>query len=159
MQRLSSPLTFFYKRVFPVIWLGVLAAFVIIWGRVALAAHESDMLLVLIMFGTGTLFCFVLFKRLIFDLVDEVWLDGERLMVSHRGEQSAIALTDIINVNTTTTASPPRITLLLRTESARLGKTISFVPTGPRGFFSEFRLNPIAVDLIRRIDALRQRQA
>jgi hypothetical protein len=55
--------------------------------------------------------------------------------------------------------NPPRITLMLRTESSRLGKSVAFIPSGPRGLFAAFKPNPVAVDLIQRIDALRRRPA
>lgn len=102
-------------------------------------------------------FGFVLMRRLVFDLVDEVWLDGEQLVVVLHGERSRIALSQVINVNATTMTNPPRITLLLRQPSGQFGDSVSFMPTGQRGFLSAFKPNPVATDLIRRIDALRQR--
>ena len=159
MQRLSSPSTFIYKRVFPVFWFGFLAIFLIIgisggvldrWPEIW---PSLGMPLFMGMVGI------VLFKHIIFDLVDEVWLDGDQLVVKNRGEPSRIALSNVINVNASTMTNPPRITLMLRSESSRLGKTVTFMPAGPRGFFSAFKPNPIATDLIQRIDALRRRPA
>ena len=159
MQRLSSPSTFFYKRVFPVFWFGFLAVFVLTSFGLGRAPHRADLTPFLI----GPLFMvivgFVLMRKLIFDLVDEVWLDGDNLVIKNRGESSRIPLRDVINVNATSMTNPRRVTLMLRTVSTRWGKEISFMPNSPRGIFSAFKTDPVAADLIQRIDALRQRPA
>jgi hypothetical protein len=81
MQRLSSPSTFFYKRVFPVFWFGILALVLAggVFGTVFAHQHDLWPMLVapLFMLGLGA----VLFRALLFDLVDEVWLEGDRLLV------------------------------------------------------------------------------
>ncbi|MHA6205041.1 hypothetical protein ACXU4B_11495 [Dyella soli] len=159
MQRLSSPSTFFYKRVFPVFWFGFLAVFLATWIGSGAALRRPEMwpsaFIPLLMAVIGL----AVFRRLLFDLVDEVWLDGESLVVKNRGEQARLALGEVINVNASTMTNPPRITLMLRTESSRFGKAVSFIPAGPRGFLGAFRPNPVATDLIHRIDALRRRPA
>jgi hypothetical protein len=159
MQRLSSPSTFFYKRVFPALWFGFLAIFLVMWSGIGFTEHTAGLWPSLLMPVCMAVFGLILFKRIIFDLVDEVWLDGESLVVKNRGESTRIALRDVINVNASTMTNPPRITLMLRTESSRLGKSISFMPAGRRGIFSAFKPNPVATDLIHRIDALRGRPA
>jgi len=42
---------------------------------------------------------FFISKKLIFDLVDEVWEDGETLVVRNSGQEQRIALADIKNVS------------------------------------------------------------
>jgi hypothetical protein len=157
MQRLSSPSTFFYKRVFPVFWFGIIGVSLFIGVTAVRAAARPDawpaLLAPLLMAVIG----FVPFKYLLADLVDEVWLDGDQLVVKNRGEQSRLALGDVINVNASTMTNPPRITLMLRNESSRFGKNVSFIPAGPRSFLGAFKPNPIATDLIQRIDSLRRR--
>ena len=64
-------------------------------------------------------------------------------------------LADVVNVNATIMTNPRRITLMLRTDS-RFGRNITFMPASPRGFLGAFRMDPIATELIRRIDAIRQ---
>jgi len=159
MQRLSSSSTFFYKRVFPVFWFGFLAIFAFTWFSGAPGARQEDVwpgvAMPLFMATVG----FIMFKRLAFDLVDEVWLEGDQLVVKNRGEQTRIALANVINVNASTMTNPPRITLMLRGESPLFGKVVSFMPAGRVGFLSAFKPNPIATDLIHRIDALRRRPA
>lgn len=154
MRRLSSAYTVFYKRVLPIVWL--LLPLLSAWLLWNIPAHAQQprwpaLFPMLLIPAIGL----VLFKKLIFDLVDEVWLDGEQLLVKSRGQQARIALADVVNVNTTSMTNPRRITLMLRTDS-RFGRNVSFMPASPRGFASAFRPDPIAVDLIERVDALRQ---
>lgn len=159
MQRLSSAGTVWYKRAFPLLWFGLLTVFLgIAWlqpGGGDKVPPPVVMIVPLFMMGFG----YVLMRKLVFDLVDEVWLDGDQVVVVQRGERTRIPLLRIMNVNATTMVNPPRVTLMLRQPDARLGDSVSFVPVGPRGLFRSFKPNPVAMDLIRRIDALRQRSA
>lgn len=159
MQRLSSPSTFFYKRVFPVFWFGFLALWTVGWTCGSLLTHNLTMLAVLPGPVIMAFFGYWLFKTLLFDLVDEVWLDGNQLVVKSRDESSRIDLANVVNVNASTMTSPPRITLMLRTDAPRLGNAVAFMPAGRSGLLAAFKPNPIATDLIRRIDALRGRPA
>ena len=52
------------------------------------------------------------------DLVDEVWDDGNALLVKNRGQEQRIALADIKNVNYSPFVNPPRVTLSLRRPTA-----------------------------------------
>jgi hypothetical protein len=158
MRRLSSSFTFFYKRIFPVFWLVFLLLFLAIalWGtQHARAPIESRQLLPvflapLFVGGMG----YFIFRKLIQDLVDEVWLDGDWLVVKNRGEQRRVALTDVVNINATSMTNPRRVTVMLRTDS-RFGRSFSFMPASPRGFMSMFKPDPIATELIQRVDTLR----
>ncbi|HEU4669433.1 MAG TPA: hypothetical protein VFR91_01875 [Dyella sp.] len=159
MQRLSSAATVWYKRGFPLLWFGLLAVFLAIaWlqpGGPGKAPPRVMVVVPLLMMGVG----FALMRKLVFDLVDEAWLDGDQVVVVQRGERIRIPLLQVMNVNATSMVNPPRVTLMLRQPNARLGDAVSFIPAGPRGFLGGFRPNPVAMDLIRRIDALRQRPA
>ena len=42
---------------------------------------------------------YFMFRRLVFDLVDEVWDDGNALVVRNGSQEERIALTDIKNVS------------------------------------------------------------
>lgn len=158
MRRLSSSFTFFYKRIFPVFWVGFLLVFLAIalWGtQHARAPVDSSQLVPIFLAplfvgGIG----FFIFRKLIQDLVDEVWLDGDWLVVKNHGEQRRVALTDVMNINATSMTNPRRVTVMLRTDS-RFGRSFSFMPASPRGFMSMFQPDPIANELIQRVDALR----
>lgn len=159
MQRLSSTSTWFYKGLFPVLWFGFISLFFVIslWARFhpeSVRGQPPDpmfLLMPLLMAAIG----YFVFRRLIFDLVDEVWLDGDWLVVTNRGEKRRVALGEVMNVNATTTTNPRRITVMLRTET-RFGSSFSFIPAGSRGFLSLFKPDPIATELIKRVDAARQ---
>ncbi|MEO8998320.1 MAG: hypothetical protein ABI227_06970 [Rhodanobacter sp.] len=158
MRRLSSSYTFFYKRVFPLLWCGfLLIAFSMqfLAGRHARIPDQTTdvlpfLLMPVFMLGVG----FFIYRKLIQDLVDEVWLDGDWLIVKNRDEQRRVALSDVMNINATTMTNPRRITVMLRTDSC-YGRSFSFMPASPRRFLSAFNPDPIATDLIERVDALR----
>jgi hypothetical protein len=154
MRRLSSSYTYFYKRIFPWLWFGFLAVIVLIVATSSLTRHASVM-----PFLIGPAFMavlgFVLYRKLIADLVDEVWLAGDMLLVKNRGDEISVGLRDIVNVNAVSVTNPRRITLMLRS-ATRMGQHISFMPAIQSGsFVSSFKPDPIASELIARVDALR----
>ena len=149
MRRISSGWTFFYKRVFPIIWFGFLVVFVgigIVKGQGAVVVFVP-----IAMIGFG----YFLMKKLVFDLVDEVWDDGDALVAKNGGQEQRVALSDIKNVNYSPFVSPPRVTLSLRRPTV-FGEQITFcapvrlVPFSP---------SPVITDLIERIDRARHHPA
>jgi hypothetical protein len=155
-RRISSNTTFIYKRVFPVFWFGFLAMFLFTGVFVQTRVDENTgaflffpfLIVPLLMAVIG----FFVFKYLIFDLADEVIDEGDTLVVTRGRETDRIALKNIINVNHSY-MNPERITLQLRTPSI-FGDKVTFCP--PTRFWP-FTMHPVAVDLIRRIDAKRTR--
>jgi hypothetical protein len=152
MRRISSKATFFNKRIFPVAWFGFLVVFV---GASLFGAHGQNsvsvipfLLAPLIMIVVG----FFIMKKLVFDLVDEVWDDGNSLIVKNRGQEQRIALGDIKNVSYSPFMNPPRVTLSLRRPTV-FGDQITF--SAPLRFVP-FARSPAIDDLINRIDAARQ---
>jgi len=98
---------------------------------------------------------YLVFKRLVFDLADEVIDDGDALRVRFGEEVERVPLGEIINVSYSGITNPPRITLTLR-NAGRFGREVSFAPQ--QGFLSPlFRPNPLVGDLIERVDAARRR--
>jgi len=160
MQRLSSRSTFFYKRVFPVFWFAFIAmTMVVMWIPHGVTHDRADIGLSLVPPVLMAFVGYFIFKRLIFDLVDEVWLAGDYLLVKNRDDQVKVMLDNVMNVSASMMTNPPRISLTLRIESSHLGKIVSFMPAGPGGLFAVFRPNPIAQELIERVDAARRRAA
>ena len=148
MRRLSSRATFWYKRIFPVAWFGILGLFIIVslFGGFANANSGAPFLLgPVVMIGFG----FFIMKKLIFDLVDEVDDDGNGLIVRNGGRSDRIALSDVMNVNYSAYMNPPRVTLTLRKPSI-FGDQVTFC--APLRFIP-FATNPAIDELIRRIDA------
>ena len=142
MPLISSKMTFFYKRIYPVIWFGILAAFLLI----ALLISNVPFLIVTALLAITS---YQFMKKMAFDLVDEVFDVGYALLVRNGGREERIALADIKNVNFLPYISPPRVTLSLRRPSV-FGDTIVFcAPT---------RMRPLSFieKLVDRIDAARR---
>jgi hypothetical protein len=142
---ITSRTTKFYKRVFPALWFGFLALFVvdILMGPV------ENAIFVVVPIAMGVL-GFVLMRNLVWDLVDEVYDIGDYLVVNNRGEQDTIPFSNIMKVSSFTSMHPPRITLRLE-HPCKFGSEITFSPA------AKLTLNPlpqnqIAEDLIVRVN-------
>ena len=152
MPRLSSRMTFFYKRIFPIIFFGFILVFIPFWLFGALSSGRSAPLSFLIVPMIVLAFSYFVMKKLVFDLVDEVLDAGDALIVRNGGQEERVALSDIMNVSYSPLVSPPRVTLSLRRPST-FGSEVTFcapirlMPLSP---------SPIISDLIRRIDAQRR---
>jgi hypothetical protein len=153
MQRISSKATFIYKRVFPIFVIGfpLLVVTLVSWANWD-SRNPVPLPVLLVPAFIGVVFFFV-FKKLIFDLVDEVWDAGDTLVVRNQGQEDRILLSDIINVSYSQFVNPPRVTLMLRTPSL-FGDKVSFSP--PATIFP-LSASPIVDELIRRVDAARRR--
>ena len=151
MTLISSRMAFYWKRVFPAVWFGFLAFFVltVLAARGGRDFRPAFLIIPLFM----AVFGYFLMKKLVFDLVDEVWDDGTELVVKNRGHVERIPFANIMNVSYTVLSNPPRVTLTLRTPG-RLGKEVTFAP--PVRWIPLSR-SPIVDRLIERIDAARQR--
>jgi hypothetical protein len=154
MRRISSRMTFFNKRVFPVLWFGFLILFIA--GPLVSSVVRNTappplpfFIVPIIMIAAG----YFLMKRLIFVLVDEVWEDGNSLLIKNRGEEERVALSDIKNVSYSPFMNPPRVTLSLRRSTA-FGDEITF--TAPVRFVP-LAQSPVIQDLIDRVDHARGR--
>jgi hypothetical protein len=154
MRRISSRATFWYKRVFPAFWFGFLVLFIgvpFFFDKSGHAPPFPFFVIPLVMMAFG----FFIMKKLVFDLVDEVWDDGDTLLVKNRGQEERIVLSDIKNVNYSPYVNPPRVTLSLRRPTI-FGEQISF---GAPVRLIPFTTSPAIDSLIDRIDAARQRRA
>lgn len=153
MKRISSGMTLFNKRAFPIIWFGFLAVFIF----AVIASKNSEtrppafaLIMPLIMGAFG----FFIYKKLIWDLADEVLDAGDALIVRFGNEQEQISLSNIINISYSYMMNPPRVTLTLRMPS-RFGSEISFTPV-QRFTLIPFSRSPIVAELIRRVDEARR---
>ncbi|MCL2020528.1 MAG: hypothetical protein FWG81_00090 [Betaproteobacteria bacterium] len=154
MKKISSSL-FFYKKILPLFWFGSLAYFVIA-GFMYGAFEEEPVALVVPCFIMAA-FGFFLMKRVVWDLVDEVYDCGDSLLVKNRGIEERVALANIMNVSSSTNVNPSRITLRL-VKPGKLGSEISFSPAAPFTI-NPFAKIPVAEDLIVRVDKARGQRA
>ena len=157
MKVISSRQTFFIKKIFPAIWLGFLGVFPVISMTTGASRNVplQELLPFLVMPVIMVIFGIVLFRKLVWDLADEVSDGGDFLLVRKAGIEERIRLADVMNVSMGISSRPPRLSLRLR-KPGKLGDEVVFVPA------REFTLNPfarnmIAEDLIRRVDAARSR--
>jgi hypothetical protein len=150
MKKLSSKSTFFYKRIFPAIWFGFLAFFILL----GLFADRKDSSADIMIF-VGPVFMAVigyfLMKYLVFDLVDEVYEEGSSLVFKKNGKTVLVNLTDIKNVSYSVLVNPPRVTLSLRCKT-EFGDELSFSPPAS---LIPFKRNQEILELIDRIDRAR----
>lgn len=155
MKRISSKRTLFYKRLFPLFWFGFLAIFVLA-ALLASRRTHVEVIPMLIAPVVMAVIGYMLFRRILFDLVDEVWDDGDALVVKNAGMEERVPLRNIINIGYSLLTNPERVTLTLR-DAGALGKEITFMPL-PRPFsFRWLSRNPIIDELIGRVDQARRR--
>ena len=153
MRRISSRSTFVYKRVFPLIFFGILVVFLTFMLLGTQRAGQTPPWPAFIIPVVAFAFVFFVMKKMVFDLVDEVLDAGDALIVRNRGQEERIAFSDIMNVSYSPFVSPPRVVLSLRRPSI-FGSQVAFC--APLRFVP-FTTSPIVDELIQRIDAARRR--
>jgi hypothetical protein len=151
MRLVSSKMTFVNKRVFPAMWFGFLIIFtgLYLFSGAGRDAASPFPFLVVPAFMIG----YFIIKKLIADLVDEVWDDGDALVVKNRDQEQRIALSDIKNVSYSPFINPPRVTLSLRRPTI-FGDEITF---GAPVRLVPFSKSPVITDLIERVDLARNK--
>src|SRR5579875_479267 len=143
MERISYGGTFFIKVIFPAFrFVGVSAN---AWKQPIFIIQP----LVMMAFG------YFLFRRLAWDLADEVRDGGNFLLVRKGPVEQRIPLANVMNVSMSQFTHPRRLTLRLRTSCA-FGDEIAFIPRLPVIQFNPFARNAIAENLIRRVDDTRR---
>jgi hypothetical protein len=150
MERISSGQTFFIKRIFPAFWFGFLALFLVIGAATGVWRKEPVFVIQPLLMAA---FGFFLFRKLLWDLADEVRDGGNYLLVRRGSVEERIALASVMNVDSSQFTNPRRITLRLRSAS-KLGDQIVFIPKTSFQL-NPFARNPVAEALILRIDRLR----
>jgi len=121
MTRLSSRRALFVKRVFPVLWFGILVA-VVVGILLASPAGKAVRVAAVPPVLVGVL-GYALFRKLLFDLADEVYDCGDSLLVREGGLEDVIPLSNVMNVSATTLINPPRVAdLIVRVDRARAGR-------------------------------------
>jgi len=154
MQRISSGMTFFYKRIFPIIWFGFLLLFIAapivapLFGGSFAGSPVGFLLVPAFMMIIG----YFMMKKLLFDLVDEVLDAGDALVIRNGHLEERVALSEIMNVGYTPFMNPPRVTLSLRNPGV-FGERVSFC--APVSLMPTFSTSPVIDELIKRIDAAR----
>jgi hypothetical protein len=154
MKKISSNSLFITKKLFPVLWFGILA-FILVMMISSKVYEKAPIALVgpCLMAILG----YFLMRKLVWDLVDEVYDCGDSLLIKERGKEEYIPLSEIINVSASMLVNPPRVTLRL-IRPGKFGDEISFSPIRPFAI-NPFARNQITDDLIIRVDAARTKRA
>ena len=150
MKKISSGSTYFYKRIFPVIWFMMAAIFVAIILLVP-GAGRSMPFPALVAPVVVAVIGFVIMKKFVFDLMDEVWDAGDVLVVKLKDQEDRIPLAEIMNISYSGFSNPRRATLTLR-HPGLFGREITFCPVAKANFSGK---NPVIDDLIERVDRAR----
>lgn len=149
MTRLSSGATVFMKWAMPVAWLGIVGGVGALMWR---DPHVEP--LALAMVCLMPVFFGAIYRFQIWPLADDVEDVGDALRVRRRGVELRVPLRDIVNVSVPNAPRSRRITLRLR-RPGDLGDEITFLPRA-RMTWNLFARDPMAEDLIRRVDAARE---
>jgi len=152
MKKLTSKATFFHNRVFPLIWFGFLGFFICI-GLFTNTSKDGPAIMFLVVPIAMAAFGYFFMKKMVWDLIVEVYDEGTSLLFRNRNQEVRVNLKDIKNVSYSTLTNPPRVTLSIRYKTA-LGDELSFSP--PAGWVS-FKKNKDIESLIDRIDEARGR--
>jgi hypothetical protein len=152
VKRISSRYTFIVKKVFPVLWFG----FLVIMLSIVVIGTGVTFLPGLLVPVLLAVFGFFLMKRLVWDLVDEVYDCGDFLLVRNRAKEDSVALSNIMNVNASLLLSPPRITLRL-VNPGKFGKEIAFSPIR-RLTLNPFAKDQVSEELMFRVDQARSKR-
>ena len=151
MRLISSRWTFFYKRVFPFLWFGILLAVLVV--SFLKAPANDPVPFFLLAPAAMAVFGFIFMRKFLFDLLDQVFDDGNALVLKSGGREERVALADIKNVGYSPFMNPPRVVLSLRRNTV-FGDEVAFcapVRMMPLG------TSPVVTDLIERVDRARGR--
>jgi hypothetical protein len=154
MKRISSKSTFFSKRIFPIIWFGLLVVFAAGSAMDGTIEQDPMALLVPVFMGVAGFF---LMRFFVWDLADEVLDNGDHLLVRRGSEEERIALSNIMNVSASLNMNPQRVTLRLVTPG-KFGQNVSFSPVASFAL-NPFAKSPVVEELIVRAHQARSRRA
>jgi hypothetical protein len=147
-------MTFFYKKVFPVFWFGFLTLFMIGPTAVAWSSGRAPQPMFFIMPIIMMVVGYAIMKKMVFNLVDQVFDVGDALLVKNGAQQEQIPLGDITNISYAQMMNPPQVTLSLRQPTSFGDKVTFCAPTR----LIPFATSPVIDDLIKRVDAARNRR-
>jgi len=150
MKKFTSKKTFLYKKIFPFIWFGLLSI-VLCVGLFANIVGDGPRIMFFVVPICMAVFGYFLMKKLVWDLIDEVYDDGTTLLFRNRGSEVRVSLKDIKNVSYSTMTNPPRVTLSIRYKTD-FGDELSF---SPQASWIPFKKNKDIEELIDRIDMAR----
>ena len=155
LKRISTPYYASYKLL-PIMGIGFLAV-VFVMLLMSGALTQAPLFLAMPCVMAGIFYAF--WKTHLSDLMDEVYDEGDFLLLKKNGEEDRVPIADIVSVDFSTNydGSSPRITLTVR-QPGKFGQMIAFAPP-PEIHFSQPSNNAVADNLAARVQAARTRRA
>lgn len=135
MIRISSRATFFYKRIFPVLWFAFVLTFFPYIGLVRYSHHAPPDVFAILPFALPPLlmaaYGYWWMRTHLFNVADEVLDAGSALVVRRGGQEERIVFSDIKNIRYEPASKfPANVTLSMRRATV-FGDNITFyAPTG-----------------------------
>jgi hypothetical protein len=149
MRQISYEMTSRFKKRIAALWLAMVA------GVVGLMIIDGQADTAILFAVCGTAVMYLLMRRLILSMMDAVWINGDDLVISKRGEEDRFAIANIVNVEGSLIARPEHIRLTVSPPS-RFGQTICFWP--PFRWFP-VGSHPVARELIDRSRCFERQEA
>jgi hypothetical protein len=138
--------TTFYKKIFPVIMFGFVLV-ILLMGAVSGVSGPEYYLVPIGM----CVFIYFLLRRMIWDLVDEVYDAGDYLVFKNDGREQRVQLEEITEIDYQNITSPERVTVHCRNEGTLGNKLVFCLP--PRLF--KLRKSSVVTELIERVERAR----
>lgn len=151
MKKLTSRATFFYKRVFPVVWFGFVGVFLLVGLFSSASGKKLDIMFFVLPLGMAV-FGYFIMKKMLWDLMDEVYDEGSCLLFRNGDQEVRVNLEDIKNVSYSVSTNPPRVTMSVRHKTA-FGDELTFSPPAS---LVPFKKDEAILRLIDRIDDARR---
>lgn len=147
MTKISSSMTVFYKKVFPILWFGALVPNFIYQLINPVESYDlpispAELFFSMIVFG------YLLMKFLTFDLVDQVFDKGNNLVIINSGKEIDVPIKSIENISVQMFTNPERATIHTNINTP-LGKKIVFMPLTS---LIPFKKNKTLQNLIERVN-------
>lgn len=150
-ERLTDASTYYWGRIFPTLWSSLLGIFVLmVWLGVLGDAAEPTSVKAAITaaWAIASAAFFRTFGRL-----QDVWLEGDDLLVGDPRRGTRISLRDVRRVKESRLRQVKNITLELARPTP-WGSSLTFVPKGFKTFFLPYASSPVAEQLRERTKGL-----
>ena len=146
MKRINSKFTFLLKKVFPIFWLSIL---VLIFVLVLSQEQNVESIIVgSFMAFLMAIIGFFIYKFLLSNLIDEVYLHAETLVFKNSGFQIKLGFDEIVDFNYQRYMNPHKVTIYTRNET-KFGKQLCFLaPTN----YVPFKKNEDIMELFNQLN-------
>jgi len=143
-ERLTDGSTFYWSRVFPTLWMGLVGVVVALVWMDVLGDATAPLAVKTLVTAAWAAFSTLFFRM--FGSLQDVWLDGDDLLVGDPRRGVRVSLREVREVEESRLRHVKNITLKL-TRPTPLGGAITFVPKGLKTFLFPYASSPVADEL------------